>query len=96
MERSNSNGLTHHEIALEHRCEVMEKDLDYYRTELRKLYRYLRKCEAAGKLVGPGDEGLPETESYWNKLGWEYDGFGTWASPGYHIVRPGKTQESEV
>lgn len=72
---------------------IFTEDLEILNDNLRKYTNYIDRCILEGQLVFPPYNPTDEEEKEWNELGWDYDGFGTWARPGYHICRPGKIQK---
>lgn len=77
--------------AAEKRVAELEEENKILKEVLRKLCRWVGEGCPAPNTLNP----TKEEEDYWRERGWEFDGFGTWAPPGYHIVRPGKIQEDE-
>ena len=79
--------------------EMSREELEWYAESLerdcRQMRRYIDECLEVDQVLRPDYHMAEDEEAEWNAMGWTYDGFGTWASPGYQIVRPGKIQPNE-
>lgn len=71
------------------------EEVDDLAREVRRMQLFVEECWEADEFLHPTNNPFEEQEAHWNERGWEYDGFGSWAPPGYHVVRPGKIQRSD-
>ena len=80
-------------MSLESLVRELEAEVKRLREENQRLQARLREYEEPFE---SDPSKVTETmKAYWRERDWEFDGFGTWSPPGYHIVRPGKIQKDD-